>query len=94
MKKQLLFALALTMTAMASAKDIQVKTFRYAGPFDVPRPVLLDSVDAQQRPFTRRCISTWLKMGSSFPVRSRPPRPLPVPCTCCSSRCRMEPIAG
>ena len=52
MKKQLLFALALTMTAMASAKDIQVKTFRYAGPFDVPRPVLLDSVDAQQRPFT------------------------------------------
>ena len=52
LKSSLLFA-ALTMgCSIGMANDVDVKTFRYAGPFDLSQPVLVDSVDAQQKAFS------------------------------------------
>ena len=52
LKSSLLFA-ALTMgCSIGMANDVDVKTFRYAGPFELSQPVLVDSVDAQQKAFS------------------------------------------
>ena len=51
LKTSLLFAACAMAFATASANDVDVNTFRYAGPFDLPAPVLIDSTDAQQKRF-------------------------------------------
>ena len=45
MKKQILLAGALCATMLASAENIDVKSFRYAGPYAVQQPYMVDSVD-------------------------------------------------
>ena len=51
LKQSLLSAACALVCTTVSANDVEVKTFRYAGPFDLPVPVLVDSVDAQQKTF-------------------------------------------
>ena len=51
LKTSLLFAACAMAFTTAWANDVDVKTFRYAGPFDLPAPVLIDSTDAQQKSF-------------------------------------------
>ena len=51
LKQSLLFAACTMAFTTALANDVDVKTFRYAGPFDLPAPVLIDSTDAQQKRF-------------------------------------------
>ena len=57
MKKQILLAGALCASMLASAENIDVKSFRYAGPYVVQQPYLVDSVDVNsksRRPATRK----------------------------------------
>ena len=52
MKKQLLLTGALCLGVMAaSAETIEVKSFRYAGPYAVQKPFMIDSVDVNSRTF-------------------------------------------
>ena len=53
MKKQILLAGALCMSVMAaSAETIEVKSFRYAGPYAVQKPFMVDSVDVHSKAFS------------------------------------------
>ena len=54
MKKQIILAGALCMGLLASAENIDVKSFRYAGPFVVQQPYLVDSVDVNSRAFAMK----------------------------------------
>ena len=51
MKKQILLAGALCASMLASAENIDVKSFRYAGPYVVQQPYLVDSVDVNSKAF-------------------------------------------
>lgn len=51
MRKVILLALGLLLTATAGAKEREVKTFRYAGPFAVQRPVMVDQKDVNGKAF-------------------------------------------
>lgn len=54
MKKQIILAGALCMGLLASAENIDVKSFRYAGPFVVQQPYLVDSVDVNSKAFAMK----------------------------------------
>ena len=54
MKKQILFAGVLCASMLASAENIDVKSFRYAGPYQVQQPYLVDSVDVNSNAFAIR----------------------------------------
>lgn len=54
MKKQIILAGALSMGLLASAENIDVKSFRYAGPFVVQQPYLVDSVDVNSKAFAMK----------------------------------------
>ena len=57
MKKQILLAGALCMSVMAaSAETIEVKSFRYAGPYAVQKPFMVDSVDVHSKAFSLKSI--------------------------------------
>ena len=45
---------ALSMGLLASAENIDVKSFRYAGPFVVQQPYLVDSVDVNSKAFAMK----------------------------------------
>ena len=45
MKKQILLAGALCASMLASAENIDVKSFRYAGPYVVQRPYLANALE-------------------------------------------------
>lgn len=51
MRRTLLMMMASAMTLMAQANDLEVKHFRYAGPFEVKDPVQVDSIDMNARPY-------------------------------------------
>ena len=51
MKKQILLAGVLCASLLASAENIDVKSFRYAGPYQVQQPYLVDSVDVNSNAF-------------------------------------------
>lgn len=51
MRKIVLLSLALLLTLSAGAKDREVKTFRYAGPFAVQRPVFVDEKDVNGKAY-------------------------------------------
>ena len=64
LKQSLLLAACAMVCTTVSANDVDVKTFRYAGPFDLPAPVLVDSVDAQQKTFaTETLLNTPLHLN-------------------------------
>ena len=52
MKKHLLMAGALCLSLGASAENIEVKSFRYAGPYAVQQPYMVDSVDVNSKAFS------------------------------------------
>ena len=54
MKKQILLAGALCAGMLASAENIDVKSFRYAGPYAVQRPYMVDSVDVNSKAFAMK----------------------------------------
>ena len=54
MKKQIILAGALCMGLLASAENIDVKSFRYAGPYVVQQPYLVDSVDVNSKAFAMK----------------------------------------
>ena len=54
MKKQILLAGALCATMLASAENIDVKSFRYAGPYAVQQPYMVDSVDVNSKAFAMK----------------------------------------
>ncbi len=78
MKKQILLSCALACTMMAGAETIDITTFRYAGPYAVQTPFLVDSVDVNARTFvSERLLDTHLSVdvlqqGSSFTGRVLP----------------------
>ncbi len=43
--------MASAIAVVTYAEDIQVKTFRYAGPFEVREPVMVDTMDVHSRPY-------------------------------------------
>lgn len=52
MKRKIIFTLALSaICALASAETIEVKSFRYAGPFEVKTPYKVDTTDIAGQPF-------------------------------------------
>ena len=51
MKKQIILASALCLGLLASAENIEVKNFRYAGPYAVQQPYMIDSVDVNSKAF-------------------------------------------
>ena len=51
MKKSILLAGAFWVSMLASAENIDVKSFRYAGPYQVQQPFLVDSVDVNSKAF-------------------------------------------
>ena len=52
MKRKIIFTLALSaICAIAFAETIEVKTFRYAGPFEVKTPHKVDTTDIAGKPF-------------------------------------------
>ena len=54
MKKQIILVGALCMGMLASAENIDVKSFRYAGPYVVQQPYLVDSVDVHSKAFAMK----------------------------------------
>ena len=54
MKKQTILAGVLCMGILASAENIDVKSFRYAGPYPVQQPYLVDSVDVNSKAFAMK----------------------------------------
>ena len=54
MKKQILLAGVLCASMMASAENIDVKSFRYVGPYQVQQPYLVDSVDVNSNAFVMK----------------------------------------
>ena len=54
MKKQIILAGVLSMGMLASAENIDVKSFRYAGPYVVQQPYMIDSVDVNSKAFTMK----------------------------------------
>lgn len=50
MKKNVFFAMLLA-SQLASAGNLPVKHFRYAGPFPILRPVMIDSIDVNKKAF-------------------------------------------
>ena len=54
MKKQIILASALCLGMLASAENIQVKNFRYAGPYVVQQPYMVDSVDVNSKTFAMK----------------------------------------
>ena len=58
MKKTILLAGALCASMLASAENIDVKTFRYAGPYPVQQPYMVDSVDVNSKAFVMK---NWLE---------------------------------
>ena len=54
MKKQILLAGALCATMLASAENIDVTSFRYAGPYVVQQPFMVDSVDVHSKAFAMK----------------------------------------
>ncbi|MBR5542380.1 MAG: S9 family peptidase [Bacteroides sp.] len=54
MKKQILLVSLLCATMLASAENIDVKSFRYAGPYQVQQPYLVDSVDVNSKAFAMK----------------------------------------
>lgn len=51
MRKQFFLSCALCCAMMASAETIDVTTFRYAGPYTVQTPFMVDSVDVNSKTF-------------------------------------------
>ena len=72
MKKQILLAGALCATMLASAENIDVKSFRYAGPYAVQQPYMVDSVDVNSKAFAMKTLLDTplslelLEQGSAF----------------------------
>ena len=72
MKKSILCVGALCMGLWASAENIEVKSFRYAGPYAVHQPYMIDSVDVNSKAFAmKKFLDTPLsfeplKEGASF----------------------------
>jgi len=54
MRKQILLVGALCTSLLASAENIDVKSFRYAGPYPVQQPYLVDSVDVNSKAFAMK----------------------------------------
>lgn len=54
MKKQICLVGALCAAMLASAENIDVKSFRYAGPYPVQQPYLVDSVDVNSKAFAMK----------------------------------------
>ena len=54
MKKTILCVGALCMGLWASAENIEVKSFRYAGPYAVQQPFMIDSVDVNSKAFAMK----------------------------------------
>ena len=54
MKKQILLVGVLCASMLASAENIDVKSFRYAGPYVVQQPYLVDSVDVHSKAFAMK----------------------------------------
>ena len=54
MRKQILLVGALCTSLLASAENIDVKSFRYAGPYPVQQPYLVDSVDVHSKAFAMK----------------------------------------
>ena len=72
MKKSILCVGALCMGLWASAENIEVKSFRYAGPYAVHQPYMIDTVDVNSKAFTMKKFLDiplsfeLLKVGTSF----------------------------
>lgn len=63
MKKQILLSCALCWGLLAGAKTVDITTFRYAGPYTVQTPFLVDSVDVNSKTFVSdRLLETPLSM--------------------------------
>ena len=54
MKKQILLAGALCASMFASAEKVEVNTFRYAGPYQVQQPYMVDRVDVHSKAFAMK----------------------------------------
>ena len=64
MRKQILLVGALCTSLLASAENIDVKSFRYAGPYPVQQPYLVDSVDVHSKAFAmKNLLDTPLAFG-------------------------------
>ena len=72
MKKSILCVGAFCMGLWASAENIEVKSFRYAGPYAVHQPYMIDTVDVNSKAFAmKKFLDTplsfeSLKVGTSF----------------------------
>ena len=72
MRKQILLVGALCTSLLASAENINVKSFRYAGPYPVQQPYLVDSVDVHSKAFAMKNLLDTplsfeqLQQGTSF----------------------------
>ena len=72
MKKQILLAGALCASMFASAEKVEVNTFRYAGPYQVQQPYMVDSVDVHSKAFAMKNLLDTplsfdqLQQGTSF----------------------------
>jgi len=72
MKKTILWASALCLSLGAFAESIEVKTFRYAGPYAVQQPFMVDTVDVNSKTFTLKSLLDTplslesLKEGTTF----------------------------
>lgn len=65
MKKQILFAGALCWSLFTHAETIQIQTVRYAGPYEIQKPFMIDSVDVHSQPFSiNKVLKTPLKAES------------------------------
>ena len=56
MKKTLLLAGALCMSLWAIAENIEIKSFRYTGPYPIQKPFMIDSVDVNSKPFSVKSV--------------------------------------
>ena len=64
MKKSVFAVILGLIAASAVAKDIKIERFRYAGPYEMRAPLMLDSVSLDSQPFkVENLLETPLKLG-------------------------------
>ena len=64
MKKQLFIACSLCGTLLVNAENIEVTSFKYAGPYALMQPYQVDSVDVNSKPWKAESL---LDTPVSFP---------------------------
>ena len=71
MKRNILILSALCACCSLFAEEVTVKQFRYAGPYEIKKPFLADSLDVNSKKFTEKELPVRQRAGKRTNVGCR-----------------------